>query len=580
MDVAQFSPGAALGVPGAKSAASRIVAHVTRRSTPLRPPGALEPKHAAMASAVLLVASYAFRLPALLNAQLTNSDAAIVGLQAMHLLRGEHSAFLWGSGYQTSADAYVAAAFFALLGATPLALMLSALTLHVSSTFFAFATLRRRLAPWTALLLVLPYVVSPSSIHSYALYPPRQLSLTLAVAALWAIDAAWFKPRDVRGWLAGGGLLFGFAISADPYPMVLAPVVLGYALAVSLARLPKERVVAVASLTLGLGLGLLPFVAMHRASQSSSGQMGLSLRVLSHNAELLVRECLPWALSYKVYFARDVMDYAPWDAPSLVRVVQYLGAVSVFALVALALAGPFLSRIPRDHARLGLAGALGFLATLGGFLVSVMVMDHFSMRYLATLTILLPFAALPASTRLGKRAFAFLLVPHLVASALSGWVGYGPFVRGIVPIRQQAECDADDAFFQLMKERGLHYAQADYWASYRLTFASREEVIVVPTNAREDRYARHRAAFERAPRFAYVFDPGRSRERLEDVEATLKRENARVEALHVGRRTVFLVTRRSEATANREAHPRPSTQSVQGTLAYGSAAPSGCTTAT
>jgi hypothetical protein len=575
MDVAQFSPRAAAGVPKAKSVASRIVASVTRRTSPFGQHDAFGDGHALLASTVLLFASYAFRLPALLNAQLTNSDAATVGLQAMHLLRGEHSAFLWGSGYQTSADSYVAAACFALLGATPRALMLSALTLHVASTYFAFATLRRRLTPWTALLLVLPYVVSPSSIHSYALYPPRQLSLTLAVAALWAIDAAWFQPRRVKELLAAGGVLFGLGISADPYPMVLAPVVLGYALSVGLARLPKERVVKVTSLALGLALGLLPFGLLHRASQSSSGQMGLSLRVLSHNMDLLVRECLPWALSYKVYFARDVMDYAPWDAPTLVRIVQGLGALGVLGLVALALVGPLLSRMPPEFARLGLASAIGFLATIAGFLVSVMVMDHFSMRYLATLTLLLPFVALPAASRFGKKTLTLLLAPHLVASAISGWVGYGPFVEGVRPVLQHAEIEADDAFFRLMQERGMRYAQADYWASYRLTFASRENVIVVPTNAQEDRYAPHRAAFEHAPRFAYVFDPGRSRERLDDVETTLKRENARVETVHIGRRTVFLVTRRSRLAANGQAHPPTQAQSVHGTLAYGSAVPSG-----
>ena len=145
---------------------------------------------------VLLAASYAFRLPPLLNARSTNSDAAVVGLQAMHMLRGELSPFLWGSGYQTSADSLVAALFFALLGPSPLVLMLSALTMHLVATFFVFAILRRRFAPWVALLLTMPMIVSPSSVHSYALYPPRQLSLTLAMAAFWAIDVAAARTSD------------------------------------------------------------------------------------------------------------------------------------------------------------------------------------------------------------------------------------------------------------------------------------------------------------------------------------------------------------------------------------------------
>ena len=176
----------------------------------------------------LLAASYAFRLPALLNARSTNSDAAVVGLQAMHMLRGELSPLLWGSGYQTSADAAVAALFFAVLGPSPLVLMLSALTLHVLSTGLAFAMLRRRFNPWLALLVVMPLVVSPSSVHSYALYPPRQLSLTLAMAAFWALDHAGEREctgRWGQGWLAAGGLLATLAVSADPYPMLLVPLI-------------------------------------------------------------------------------------------------------------------------------------------------------------------------------------------------------------------------------------------------------------------------------------------------------------------------------------------------------------------
>lgn len=122
----------------------------------------------------LVALSYLFRLPPLLNADSTNSDAAVVGLQAMHVLRGEWSPFLWGSGYQTSVDSLVAAAFFAVLGPTPRALMVSALTLHVALTLLAFATVRRHLDAPRAFIATLPVVLTASSVHTYALYPPRR----------------------------------------------------------------------------------------------------------------------------------------------------------------------------------------------------------------------------------------------------------------------------------------------------------------------------------------------------------------------------------------------------------------------
>jgi hypothetical protein len=95
---------------------------------------------------VVLAASILFRLPPLINAPGTNSDAAIVGLQAMHILRGEWSWFLLGSGYQTSVDSLLAAIVFFFTGPSPLALMGSTLAGHILLTWFVFSILRRAFA--------------------------------------------------------------------------------------------------------------------------------------------------------------------------------------------------------------------------------------------------------------------------------------------------------------------------------------------------------------------------------------------------------------------------------------------------
>lgn len=515
-----------------------------------------------LTATLLLLASYAFRLPPLLNARSTNSDAAVVGLQAMHLLRGEFSPFLWGSGYQTSADALVAAAFFAVATPTPFTLMVSALTLHVAATGLAFATLRRRVRPWTALLLTMPLVVSPSSVHTYALYPPRQLSITLAMAALWAIDGAGWqtssRPNRPGAWLVAGGALYGLAVSTDPYPMVLAPVVLVHALLVILVRPPhspsdelRRRFVSALDsfallgtrLCIGTAVGLIPFVLLHCFSGAKRGPMGLTTSVIEHNWTLLVRECLPWALSYKVYFAHHVMDYRPWDAPGVVRVVQIVGALTVLAIVLVGFFALHRREIPWASRRLGFVGALAFPVTIAAFLVSVMVMDHFSMRYLAVLTMMLPFASLPAAELFGGTRFAMLIAPHLVASAICGWVGYGPFVRGLRPVLETPELHDDDVLFDLLQRRRITYAEADYWTSYRLTFLFGERIVVVPTNAREDRYPPYRRAFEATSTFAYIYDPGRSREDLAEAERELRARNATVEKAYAGGHTVFLVAR-------------------------------------
>jgi hypothetical protein len=497
-------------------------------------------------TAALLAASYAFRLPPLLNARSTNSDAAVVGLQAMHVLRGEVSPFLWGSGYQTSADSLVAALFFAVLGPSPLVLMLSALTLHVVATYLVFVTLRRRFDPWLALLLAMPMVVSPSSVHSYALYPPRQLSLTLVLAAFWAIDGAseGGEARSRARWLVGGGVLATLAVSADPYPMLLLPLAVAYAAIVAWDGVDRRATVRrVAALAGGCAVGLVPFAIMHRLAGAKSGPMGLTTTMLAHHWTLLVDECLPWALSYKVYFAHDVMDYRAWHAPSWFRALGIMGALLLGGLVAYGLASPLRRELPATVRRLGFVGAATFPVSIAAFLVSVMVMDHFSMRYLAVLTLMTPFAVAPAAQALGLRRFAAVFAPHLLASAIAGWVGYGPFVHGPIPVVETPELRDDYTLFEVLRARGVKYATADYWTSYRLTYLFREALVVVPTNPGEDRYAPYRRAFEAEPVFAYVHDPGRSREDVKTAERELTAANDAVEKLTAGRLVVFIVRR-------------------------------------
>jgi hypothetical protein len=293
----------------------------------------------------------------------------------------------------------------------------------------------------------------------------------------------------------------------------------------------------------GCAAGLVPFLVIHRMAGAKSGPMGLTTGMLAHHWRLLVDECLPWALSYKVYYAHDVMDYRAWDAPAWFRALGILGALLLAGLVAYGLAAPLRRDLPLPLRRLGFAGALAFPLALSAFLVSVMVMDHFSMRYLAVLTLMTPFAVAPAAYALGVKRFAAIFAPHLLASAIAGWVGYGPFVHGPLPVAETPELRDDYTLFAMLRAKDLRFAMADYWTSYRLTYLFREELVVVPTNPGEDRYARYRRDVEAAPVFAYVHDPGRSREDLAAAERELSAKYQSVEKLMAGRLTVLVVHR-------------------------------------
>jgi hypothetical protein len=107
------------------------------------------------------------------------------------------------------------------------------------------------------------------------------------------------------------------------------------------------------------------------------------------------------------------------------------------------------------------------------------------------------------------------------------------------------EITDDYALHALLREKGIRYGVADYWTAYRLTFLFREEPTFVPTNAREDRHAPYRRAWEKEARFAYVFDPGRSREQPDAELRELSAGAVNVEELSAGALRVWLVTRRA-----------------------------------
>jgi hypothetical protein len=545
-----------------------------------------ERTRARIAQALVLAASFGFRLPELVHAREVNSDSAIVGLQAMHLGRGELSAFLWGSGYQSAIDGYWAVPFFAVLGPTPFALVLSALVLHVIATMGVFSMGERhaRLArlPSPALagaLLAMPLVLTTAAIHTYALYPPRQASITLAMVALVVVDRA-SGSRSRLLLLALGGFLATFACAADPYALVFAPLVALSAFvsafegpcgrrsvrfrilsrtepgakADTLGRfleLGKPVFLRLAASTAGGLVGLLPLFLLWRSNGAKLGVTKLDASRVEHNTKLLLETCGPWAFGSTSYSAslEHPMSYAPWDMP---RVYALFAKGAVCILLALFPTALLLSlagrRIAFATRRAGLTGAIALPLTIYGFLTSVMVMDHFSMRYLASIPLLLPFALAPLVATFGVRKLAVLVAAPLVAAGVSGWVSFGPDVNGPFVAKRSPGPTDEDRVQTFLAERGVTYAMADYWTAYRVSFVTQERLIVVPTHEKQDRYPPYRKAFAERRKVAYLVDPLRTGESPDGVAAELEKGTlmgggVRVERAAVGRFSVFVIER-------------------------------------
>ena len=298
-------------------------------------------------------------------------------------------------------------------------------------------------------------------------------------------------------------------------------------------------------LIVGLLVGLGPYWLLTHSKGASHGQTSLSAAVIPHNLDLLRNDCLTWLLSTKVYAAKHMSDYVPWETGAPYHGFQLVAALLL--VIGLLSGGALFFRRSLDWEtrRIGLVGFLMIPVTLGGFLVSPMVMDHFSSRYLAAILLCAPFALAPLAKLLKWEQVTVALAPYLVSAAVSGWVSYAPFGLALHP-----SLAVDQRLGEVLRERGIRYAEADYWASYRLTFLYRENPVIVPTNEGEDRYRPYRQAFEATRVVAYVYDAYRSRENLAELEARVKSNGTPFEPVYdrfeQGNFTVLLLRRKEE----------------------------------
>lgn len=511
----------------------------------------------------LLLAAILCRIPALLNAGGVHADAAIIGLQARHILRGEWSWFVWGTNYQGSVDPLLVALGFALGGATPLALMLVPLVGHLLLIAFTFATLRRHLSLALACAATLPVVFTPQAVNGVALYAPRQWAITLIAAAIWALDGAGGSHRPLPRY-ALGAALGGLALYLDLFAAQFILALGLFALACCLDGWPAWSVVArrIGANAVGLACGLAVLALSRLAVTTSPNSVKggtLSVEQLRRNVALLWEQCLPWLLGYGVYIPGAQLHPARWQPPAAFALVQVAGAL---LLVAGILWGsfafivrygwrpnggniPFTSRrLSWPIRRLGLLGGLVALTSLVGFLVSSSPVDMWAARYLAPIVWAAPFALAPAAHSLGARRFLPALAPYVIAAAVGGWLSFGPYVQGPLPVRDPRGVATEEAQLgAALRARGVEYAAAQYWLAYRLTFLWHEAPIVVPLDPTTDRYPPYRHAYEEAPIIAYLFDTTDPRADAASCEASLRATGGRYERVTVANFTALVWSR-------------------------------------
>lgn len=445
------------------------------------------------------------RLPQLRNPATLNSDVAIVGLQAKHMLEGEFSPFLWGTDYQSSLDALVLAPFFYLFGATPSVAQMGPLLGFFLILLLAYTILRRSLPESLAACCCLLLVFIPPSAGQYTIVAPRIWSVVAVFAAFWLIDRS-SSVRRPYVHVALGGFAMAQATFLDMYTLQWAPAVaLFMVLAAADIRDGWRSIVRRASMGAVGGLVGILIIAILRGARSGSSVTGMDIARFERNFALLRDVCWSWLFNFKGEIVRQGTDPDIYQAASLGRAVQLIGVVILVGTVATAGIAFFIKRIPWQIRRTAVVAAITAVLSITGFLVSTKPSNLFSARYLTPILWMGPFAAAVPAFLL-QRAWQLLAVtwPYL-ALAMSSWWAPARIDGWLPSATAEGTGKREYALRDWLRAQQVDQAMAGYWDSYRLAFLFDERPQVIPFGIGHDRHRESRREFGPDERATYIY---------------------------------------------------------------------------
>ena len=401
----------------------------------------------------------------------TNSDEAVLGLMARHVLHGEFTTFLWGTPYGGPQEAWLAAPLFAVFGSSVAALRVVPIALDIVGVFLVWRVGRRTIGEGPAVIAAaLCWIWPPETmmlaIKEIGFYASNTFYCALILLlVLWAYE----RPNAVRAGTLG--LALGLAVWETTQIVPLAvPAVLW--LVWRRPAIVRQAWVAVPAAV----VGALPFLVWTFTHHFQSLMAHSTLEsTYWWRLRTYASPVLPMALGLRLPGQR-------WQVPYGIGTLLFVAALVLFVI------GAYVSR----HRPVSLlyAACLGYPFVMA---ISPRSYGTIDPHYVSSL---MPVFALLVA-QLARNAVSAALV-LLAGAALSfGWVhdsyeklqhgrpGDSTLPRSIDPLISTLD--------------GLHLDRVytTYWIAYRLDFESRERIIAVENKF--DRLAVRNGVLEPGP---------------------------------------------------------------------------------
>ena len=398
---------------------------------------------AACAGVALRIAYYESRLGA------PDSDEAVWGLMARHVLDGEFRTFFWQQAYGGTQEVFLTAPVFAAVGSSILALRAVPFALEIVAGFLIWRVGRRTIgepaaAIAAAIWCIWPITKLPKLGHQDGFYASGVVYCALILLLTLRLRE---RPGAARAALLG--LVFGLAFwqTSQVVPIEVA------SLLWLLWKQPSAFRFAWAAAPTAL-LGALPWIVWN------AGHGWASLSVAGGNTPLINRYRGAVDGSVPLILGLRVPITSEWILPAPASQAIYLGLLGLFAYAAVRLRH-------RDTSLL--------YATVCVFVVMLPLSPQAWRTTETYLTILTPVLALLVAQLGGTARRAVpLLVVLLVGSAvvLSRTTSTTPDPLAATTLPR--------SFAPLIRELDvlhLDHVYADYWIAYRLDFATEERII-------------------------------------------------------------------------------------------------------